>query len=228
MEKLCTDQLADKPKELIKNTAQDTDINEAWQKVKEQAENEVKTQSFDQQVKTLLKKGYPNAAGMEESQFLKYINPLEENFRAGSVIVIPENIVPLAKQMTMVELDGKTGYTRFDVSEIFNAEGTETQRKPYLMHDIEYGKAMPNTSPDDRVKKLKKQNRLGQNAQEGIAMVTHKPEILKDHYMDLPGSRYRHSGRVVALCLYGGHPRLVCVRASFSTWGWGSASCGSR
>jgi len=225
---LCTNQLKDKLVSLFKNIDADTSIDEAVAKAKKQADDENKSQSFDTQVKTLLDKGYPEAAGMEKDQFMNYLNPLKENFRAGSIIVIPENFVSLSKQMTMVKLNGKTGVIYLDISEIDNAEGTETPRKPYLIHDVEDGKAMLGTSPNNCVKQFKKQGRLGLNAQEGIAVATHNPEILNDHYMDLTGSRLRSSDLVPNLCLSDGRPGLGWNDAGFSGSGWGSASCGSR
>ena len=226
--KLCTDQLAEKLAGLFKNVDADTSIDEAVAKAKKKADSELKSQSFDQQVKTLLDKGYPEAVGMEKDKFLNHLNALKENFRTGSVIVIPENMVSLDKTMTMVELDGKKGYAYASTTNICNAEGVETPRKPYLIHDIENGKTMLNTSPDDCVKKFKKQGRHGLTAQEGIAVITHNPEILKDHYMDLTGSRCKHSDRVPNLYLFDGRPWLVWSDAGSSGSGWGSASCGSR
>jgi len=170
---LCTDQLKDKLVPLLRNADTDTDREEAWTKAKKRADDETKSRSFDQQVKTLLDKGYAEAAGMEKDRFLNYLNPLKENFRTDSIIVILENVVPLAKQMSMVELDGKKGYAYADTTEIYNAEGTETPRKPYLIHDFENGKSMLGISPDDCVKKCKKQGRHGLNAQEGLAVITH-------------------------------------------------------
>ncbi len=226
MSKLCKDQLIEKLVSLFRNT--DTDIDEAVKTAKKRANDETKTQSFDQQVKTLLDKGYHEAAGMEEDRFLNLINPLKKNFRMGSVIVIPENMVSLDKMMTMVELDGKKGYPYANTTEIYNTEGTETPRKPYLIYYVEDGKAMLNTRPDDCVEKFKKQGRHGLNAQEGIAMVTHNPEILKDHYMDLPGSRDESAGCVPILRQADRLPELHWKYADNSNSQGGSASCGSR
>ena len=214
MGKLCTDQLAKRLATLFK------DINAAWQKVKEQAENEVKTQSFDQQVKTLLKKGYPNAAGMEESQFLKYINPLEENFRAGSVIVIPEIFVSITKKLALIG-----GSTPLDITKICNADGI-IPRKPYLIHDIENGEAMMGISPGNCVKQFKREERHGFTVNEGVMYITYHTQTLQDHYMDFPGSWYGHSGLVAGLGLYGGRPLLVWLYAASLNSGWGSASRG--
>ena len=68
MGKLCTDQLAKRLAALFKDINADTNIDKAVEKAKKCADNEVKTQSFDHQVKTLLKKGYPDAAGIERSE----------------------------------------------------------------------------------------------------------------------------------------------------------------
>lgn len=182
---------------------------------------------FNQLVKTLLDKGYPEAAGMQKNKFLGYVNPLGYKFEVGDLIVIPERIVSIPKQMSMVKLNGKTGYTYLNLGALTQADGVETPNAPYLIRDVENDAAMRNTSPDNCVKQFKKQGRFGLVTEEGIAIVTHKPETLNDHYIDLPGSRY-DSGGVPFLWLDGGRPKLDYNWADYANSKWGSASCGSR
>lgn len=193
----------------------------------QETKNRERLDAFDQQVKTLLDKGYPEAAGMEKDQFLGYVNPLRDKFEIGDLIVIPERIVSIPKQMSMVKLNGKTGYTCLNLGVLTQADGVETPNAPYLTRDVENGAAMRNTSPNNCVKQFKKQGRFWFTAEEGIAIVIHKPETLNDHYIDLPGSRY-DSDCVPSLWLYDGRPRLDYGRAAYANLEWGSASCGSR
>lgn len=194
---------------------------------------EIKSQerldAFDQRVKVLLDKGYPEAAGMEKDQFLWYVDPLRDEFEIGDLIVIPERIVSIPKQMSMVKLNGQTGYTdtHFNLGALRQADGVETPNAPYLIRDVENGAAMRNISPDNCVKQFKKRGRFGLVTEEGIAVVARKPEALNNHYIDLPGSRYG-SGGVPCLWLVGGRPWLNCNVAGAADLKWGSASCGSR
>jgi hypothetical protein len=82
-------------------------------------------------------------------------------------------------------------------------------------------------SADEAVKQIKKEERSPLTAEEGVAIITQYPEILKDHYMDLCGSRHGVDG-VAFLWLYGGKPGLDWDWANVSDAKWGSASCGSR
>ena len=97
----------------------------------------------------------------------------------------------------------------------------------YLVVDVENGKAMLGRIPDEAVKQFKKEGRSPLTAEEGVAIILQHPEILKDHYMDLPGSRLGGGG-VADLWLSEGEPKLGWSWANDSSAGWGSASCGSR
>jgi hypothetical protein len=193
------------------------------------ASNQTHGEAFDRQAQWLIGRGYPEAAGMNNDQFMRYLNPLRGLFQGGDVIVVPERIVPIPKQMSMVALDGKPGYMYeyLDLGQLRNADGVTTPNVPYLIRDVERGSAMQNTSPDDCVKRFREQGRHGLVIEEGIAVITHGPEILQDHYMDLPGSRY-DSVSVPILWLRGGRPKLNYRWAGGADRRWGSASCGSR
>ena len=82
-------------------------------------------------------------------------------------------------------------------------------------------------SADEAVKQFKKEGRSPMTAEEGVALILQHPEILKDHYMDLPGSR-RGDDRVADLWLREGGPGLGWSWARVSSAEGGSASCGSR
>jgi hypothetical protein len=225
MGKLCKNQretLIGKLVALFSGVSAD-EINE----VVDATKNRERLETFDGQIKTLIDKGYPEAAGMEKDQFLGYMNPLRDKFEIGDIIVIPERIVSIPKQMSLVKLNGKTGYTYLNLGVLRQADGVETPNVPYLIRDVENGAAMRNTSSDNCVKQFEKQGRFGLVTEEGIAIVTHKPETLNDHYIDLPGSRY-DSGNVPLLWLHGGRPRLCFGWAAGADSEWGSASCGSR
>lgn len=237
MRKMCKDQketLIGKLATLFSGVSADktdevaTDTKARLTSENKEAKNREHLNAFDQQMKTLLDKGYPEAAGMEKSQFLEYVNPLRDKFKIGDLIVIPERIVSIPKQMSMVKLNDKTGYTHLNLGVLTQADGVETPNVPYLIRDVENGSAYRNTSPYNCVKQFKKQERFELTAEEGIAIVTHKPETLNDHYIDLPGSRYGSDG-VPGLWLSGSRqPMLRSGWADCTHLWWGSASCGSR
>jgi len=198
-------------------------------------------QEFSRQIDNLAKKGFPKLAGMDEKKFAAVFEPLKEKlkelssreFQEGRIpfIVVPrDKLLALEKQMPLVELEGKKGFTGIDdVSEFFEtAEGVEIpETMAYLVVDIENGKVMLGKSADEAVKQFKKEGRSPLTADEGVAVILQHPEILKDHYMDLAGSRRGDDG-VADVWLYEGEPRLDWDLSDNSDSRWGSASCGSR
>jgi hypothetical protein len=161
-------------------------------------------QEFSRQIDNLAKKGFPKLAGMDEKKFAAIFEPLKEKlkelssqeFQEGRIpfIVVPrDKLLALEKQIPLVELDGKKGFTNIDdVSKFFTtAEGVKIpEAMAYLVVDIENGKVMLGKSADEAVKQFKKEGRSPLTADEGVAIILQHPEILKDHYMDLPGSRH--------------------------------------
>jgi ribosomal protein S21 len=198
-------------------------------------------QEFNRQIDNLAKKGFQKLAGVDEKKFAAIFEPLKEKlkelssreFQEGRIpfVVVPrDKLLALEKQMPLVELDGKKGFTGIDdVSEFFTtAEGVKIpEAMAYLVVDIENGKVMLGKSADEAVKQFKKEGRSPLTADEGVAIILQHPEILKDHYMDLAGSRHG-GGRVADLWLDGGEPRLDWNYSGNSNSRWGSASCGSR
>ncbi|MDP2667477.1 MAG: DUF5701 family protein, partial [Nitrosopumilaceae archaeon] len=158
-------------------------------------------QEFNRQVENLLKKGLPKLAGMDEKKAASFFEPLKEQlkelsskeFKEGRIpfVVVPrEKLLALEKKIPLMELEGKKGFTTLDLSEFKTAEGVEIpESMAYLVVDVENGKAMLGRIPDEAVKQFKKEGRSPLTAEEGVALVLQHPEILKDHYMDLPGSR---------------------------------------
>jgi len=194
---------------------------------------------FSRQIENLSKKGFPKLAGMDEKKFATIFEPLREQlkelsgkeFKEGRIpfVVVPrEKLLALEKEIPLMEVDGKKGFTALNLSELKTADGVEIpESMAYLVVDVENGKAMLGRIPDEAVKQFKKEGRSPLTAEEGVAIILQHPEILKDHYMDLPGSRRGDDG-VAHLWLSEGRPELHWSWASGSDAEWGSASCGSR
>jgi len=100
----------------------------------------------------------------------------------------------------------------------------ETPADDYEIFDIEDGTKMLGKSPDDCDKIFKEQGRRGLTIYEGLALLRDNPNILKDHFIDLPGSRYA-SGYVPCLGLFGSRPGLGDSFSDSAFSRCGSASC---
>ena len=199
---------------------------------------------FERQVETITGKEYAEAAGMKPDEYRKMFEPLKERIReiAGRekemkeghipfVIVIKNDVIGGEKAMPLIELEDKKGYTTMSADEIKGFKPIEGVKIPngkaYLAIDIETGKTTLGKTPDEAIKKIKSEDRSPLTLEEGVALITHHPEILKDNYVWAPGSRLGDDG-VALLWLYEGRPKLDWNWANHSRAKWGSASCGSR
>ncbi|MCG2690815.1 DUF5701 family protein [Candidatus Parcubacteria bacterium] len=199
---------------------------------------------FERQVETLTGKEYAEAAVMKPDEYKKMFEPLKERIREIAqrekemkeghipfVIIIKNEVIGGEKAMPLIELEGKKGYTTMSADEIKNFKPIKSVKIPngkaYLAVDIETGKTTLGKTPDEAIKKIKKEDRSPLTLEEGVALITHHPEILKDHYMNLCGSRHGDGG-VADLWLDEGEPELEWDWANSSNAKWGSASCDSR
>ncbi len=109
---------------------------------------------FDQQVKTLVEKGYPQIAGITEEEFLNLLSPLRHkilvymndldnkdillrdkeemykqkiNREIPLLIVILDQLISYQKQMSMIEVAGKKGYVYGLITIDGNEMGTLTK-----------------------------------------------------------------------------------------------------
>jgi hypothetical protein len=98
----------------------------------------------------------------------------------------------------------------------------------YLIADIDTGQQTLNVTPNEALPILLRQNRSPLTLEEGIALITHFPELLsKNNGFSLLASRCGDR-RVTALWISGGRPKLGwCWAGNPHTW-LGSASCESR
>jgi hypothetical protein len=185
---------------------------------------------FDRQLATLATKGYPPA--MEAGRLRSRLAAMSQ---AGADV--PFVVVPAAgglvyeEAMARIELRGKSGFmdmTGADIPAFRPIEGVDIPDGPYLLLDVDTGRSTLNVPPEEALKTIVSGGRSPLTIEEGIAVVTHYPELLKTHNaFSLLGSR---SGdrRVPAIWVSGGRPRLGwCWAGNPHTW-LGSASCGGR
>jgi len=200
---------------------------------------------FDRQVENLVQKGYPKVASVKAEEFMKYIDPLTERIRELAalekeakegcipfVIVVKNDLVAGEKAMPLVDLKGTKGFVGLHPVEIKSFKPIEGLQIPngmaYLLVDIDTGKGTLNITPDEAMKIIEKENRSPLTIAEGIALMTHYPEILKkNNCFSMLGSRCGDR-RVTAMWISYGKPRLGwCWAGNPHTW-LGSASCDSR
>jgi hypothetical protein len=192
------------------------------------------------QVETLVGKGYPERAGMSEGAFREMTAPLVERLaelpapsgpaRVPFVLVAP---IPRQEAVPLLDLRGKPGFTDMTTDDLARFGPTEHVSVPagaaYLLADVDTGRASLNVTPDDALPALLAEGRSPLTIDEGIALVMHRPELLrKNNCFSLLGSRCGDR-RVPALWIKGtGQPRLGwCWAGNPHTW-LGSASCGGR
>jgi len=197
---------------------------------------------FDRQVENLILKGYPELAGLRQDVFLQHIVPLRERLpdlrtsrqeaRIPFVVVVTNDLVPSDEAMSLVELGGKRGFTQMEADDLKRFTPVEGMAHPpgsaYVVADIDTGGGTLNVTPDEAIKAIARENRLPLTIDEGVALITHHPEVLKTkNCFSILGSRCGDR-RVTAMWISGGRPRLGwCWAGNPHTW-LGSASCGSR
>jgi len=203
---------------------------------------------FDRQVENLVRKGYHEIAGVAAEEFMRHIEPLKERvgefaaydreFKSGRipfVIVIKNELVATAQAMTLVELGGTRGNVNTYPVDIDSFKSTASvdipDRDAYLLVDIDTGQETLNVTPDNALNIILSAGRSPLTIDEGVALVTHFPEILTDkkkyNCFSLLASR-RGDQRVPALWISYGKPRLGwCWAGNPHTW-LGSASCARR
>lgn len=200
---------------------------------------------FDRQIENLVNKGYPETIGVAVEEFTRQIQPLKAQIaglvtgEAGAsegripfVIVISNDMLAGDQAMSRVELKGNSGCTVMEPDDIKKFRPIESVSIPahlaYLLVDIDTGKETLNITPNEALKIIEAGNRSPLTIDEGIAIVTHHPDILKrNNCFSLLGSRCGDR-RVTALWISAGKPKLGwCWAGNPHTW-LGSASCERR
>lgn len=194
---------------------------------------------FERQVENLVAKGYPELAALDENAFLQHVAPLADKLpehdgdgRIAFAVVVRSELVPSEQAMPLVELKGKRGYVGMHPTNPSEYRPIEDVQLPpglvYLVTDLDTGADTLNVTPDDALETIRRQGRSPLTIDEGIAVLTHYPDVLKTrNAFSILGSR-KGDRRVPALWISGGKPRLGwCWAGNPHTW-LGSASCGSR
>jgi hypothetical protein len=204
---------------------------------------------FERQVQRLVELGYPRLGGLDEPAFRALLAPLAER-AAGTrerddvpfVVVVtrelvrPEDTVPLlrlagGRKPGVVDCNHADGdlATYHPLPEL-GLDVLEGGRPPraYLLTGIQRGEEFCNVRPEDALPVIRLRGRTPLTIDEGIAVVTHAPDLLaKNKCFMLSGSR-RDDRRVPAMWISQGAPKLGwCWDGNPHGW-LGVASAGGR
>jgi hypothetical protein len=204
---------------------------------------------FDRQVRTLIGLGYPAMSGLEPEQFTALVAPLREHAAAAPpeayepeagrvpfLLVVTRNAAPVEETMPRTALHGGRLPGVIDRSyepgslERFTATPQTglPDRDAYLLTGVERGEEFCGAVPRDAMDVIAGRGRTPLTIEEGIAFVTHFPQLLvTNKCFSLGGSR---SGdrRVPAIWISRRAPKLGwCWEGNPHTW-LGMASAGTR
>jgi hypothetical protein len=198
--------------------------------------------AFDRQLATLIDKGYPDLTGLSEPAFVALISPLRAivadlsgsgaQRRIPFVLVVAGGMVLREQAFSLVELKGRAGFTTMEPDDLARffpiAEVELPAATAYVLVDIDTGQDMLDVPPEEAMPTILAAGRSPLTLDEGIALVTHYPDLLvSGNRFSMLGSRCGDR-RVTAIWVSERRPRLGwCWAGAPHTW-LGSASCGSR
>lgn len=205
------------------------------------------SQEFDRQVDNLVSKGYHTIIGIGPEEFQKNLKVLKkkighvtppdidpEKGRLPFIIVIHSDWVGVEKAMSLVEREGRSGFTKMFPRKPGDFRPIEGVNLPsgmaYLAVDIERGGQYNDIPPREALKRIKRRRRSPLTIDEGIAIVTHYPGFLaKNNCYSMLASRCSGDLRVPAIWItQDKRVRLGwCWDGNPHSW-LGSASCGCR
>jgi hypothetical protein len=205
---------------------------------------------FDHQVDTLLDLGYPALAGTTDGELTDRLAPLreaaatlpdlpetDEPGRASLVLVLTRELVDPERAVPLLRL-APAGRKAGIVDRNHGEEGLAPYRPiehvhlpdpgAYLLLDVDRGVEFRGVRPEEALPVVLGRGRTPLTIEEGIAVVTHAPQLLeKNRCFMLSGSR-RGDRRVPAMWISERAPKLGwCWDGNPHDW-LGVASAGAR
>ncbi len=151
---------------------------------------------FTTQRQTLLQKGFGQM--LAKDVFDNAWSQVEKNAQNITVSNFGTTPLLLVVNFNNVEEGIKSinGHTELDLTKIKNEK---TLPLLYVLLDVEDGAKMVAKSPKEALKKFEKESRHALGINESIALLTHHPKLLKDHYVISAGSFYEKEGETLPL-----------------------------
>lgn len=201
---------------------------------------------FDRQVSTLVTLGYPALLGLTDAELEVAAKPLRDRLAEVSavaadaagvdqipfVLVVSRTVVPYAQAMELTSVAGRAGFADFDPADLDRFVPIPAVHVPdgrlYLLLDVDTGSEFLGVRPDDALPALLSQDRSPLTVDEGIALLTQRPDMLRrNKCFQLLASRCGDR-RVPGLWLSQRRPKLGwCWGGNLHTW-LGAASCDRR
>ncbi|MFC9219889.1 DUF5701 family protein [Streptomyces hygroscopicus] len=205
---------------------------------------------FDRQVRTLTDLGYPALPGLGPERFAALVAPLRARAAAAPVspcepgadgrvpflLVVTRKVAPIEETMPRTTLHGGRlpGFVdrTFEPGALERFVATEETGLPaqdaYLLLEVERGEEFCGAVPRDAMNVIAGRGRTLLTIEEGVALITHFPQVLvKNKCFSLGGSRCGDR-RVPAIWISQKAPKLGwCWEGNPHTW-LGMASAGTR
>lgn len=181
---------------------------------------------WSRQTKRFIDLGFHKELGLSEQEYLDSLprfGPQPENFKGRfDIPVVVETSIPVKRQCELAGIEYfLAGLEVIDWTD--DPKGYRTPDRPYITW-LQDGEKNLNRAVEAVRKELAKDERGG-TVIDGVAVCIAHPQVLREHFLDLPGTRV---GSVFApyLILCFGGPELHCFWVVDVHPGFGSASCG--
>lgn len=209
---------------------------------------------LERQLGTLLALGYPALVGLSVQRFTDLVLPLRTALvarqgemaagpaRAPFVVVVSKRLAPGQRTVPLLRRGDLAGFISADLADLARFEPIEGLGLPgsdvYALLDVERGDEYLNWTPDEAMKAIGGRARSVLTYDEGVALLTHFPQLLAPNRCFMLGGSRCGDRRVPALWISGGTgkdgpgrrgaPKLGwCWAGNRHTW-LGHASCAGR
>lgn len=184
---------------------------------------------FSRQLEVLAERGCPDVlreqlVSLRKTTIDKALASTATKGNPPFLLVVPPPFLSYHTLASMLRNGTNVGYTRLNVRLITDV--LKVPEDPYVIYDVEDGRALLGKSPADAEKLIKQQNRAGLTAAEALNLCI-QTNTLNHHFVDAVGSRFG-SDVVPVLWLNDARPSLFWLYRGFAFSLWGAASCGSR
>lgn len=221
------DVLHDVPDDKVKSVLADAELRRRESTVSERRRS--LDNLFSRQLEVLAERGCPDVLREHLVSLRKSVvdKALSMTFLEGNLpflLVVPPPFLSYHTLASMLRNGTHVGYTRLNVRLITDV--VKVPEDPYVIYDVEDGRALLGRSAQDAKKLLKRQNRSGLTAAEAVHLCI-QTNTLNHHFVDAVVSRYV-SDVVPGLWQLDDRPSLNWSARDVALSLWGAASCGSR